>query len=107
MNTDTPGGRLTAASALVAAMRRGLAESPDADLSPLLTAVESACNAIATLAPIEARDLLPRVIALLDDIEALERELDALRKSAGGTLDGLARSRRAQAAYGAPPRRRP
>jgi hypothetical protein len=94
--------RLDVTAQLIAAMRRSIGESHDADLAPLLGAVEAACNAIAGLTPEDARALLPRVVALLDDVEALERELDAVRKDAQDRLSGMARRRQANSAYGDP-----
>ncbi|MGH6718919.1 MAG: hypothetical protein ACREER_06335, partial [Alphaproteobacteria bacterium] len=66
MNAGEAADRLGAVSALVAAMRQSLAADPDADLAPLLGAVEAACRAVADLPASEVQPLLPRVIALLD-----------------------------------------
>jgi uncharacterized protein Yka (UPF0111/DUF47 family) len=106
MNSTQAASRLDAAAHLIAAMRRSIGESPDADLAPLLGAVEAACNAIAVLTPQDARDLLPRVVALLDDVESLERELDTIRKDAKDRLNGMARQRQANSAYGDTSRKR-
>ncbi|MBM3585659.1 MAG: hypothetical protein FJX36_14965 [Alphaproteobacteria bacterium] len=79
MTIDLAAQRLESAHGLVAAIRQTIKESPETDLQPLLAVVETACNVVAGLAPAEARGLLSRVVALLDDVEALERDLDALR----------------------------
>lgn len=104
MNSDAA-DRLATAGAMVAAMRRNLAADADTDLAPLLGAVEDACRAVTGLPAGDVQPLMPRVIALLADVEVLERALEATRKAAGEDLGGLARARRASAAYGRAPRR--
>ncbi|MEX2649280.1 MAG: hypothetical protein WD673_09730 [Alphaproteobacteria bacterium] len=106
MTTPVASSNLTAASDLVAAMRRELGRDADADLSPLLGVVEAACQSIGALPRDEARALLPRVVALLDEVEALERELDAVRDKTKRQLSGLAQHRQADSAYRGGPRRR-
>jgi uncharacterized protein Yka (UPF0111/DUF47 family) len=100
MMLDLAAQRLEQAHSLVSAIRQTLKETPETDLQPLLAAVETACNAVAGLAPADARGLLGRVVALLDDVEALERDLDTLRQEAGQRLKDMARTRQANEAYG-------
>ncbi len=106
MTTRVAARKLTAASDLVAAMRRELGRDADADLAPLLGVVEAACEAIGALSRDDARALLPRVVALLDEVDALERDLDAVRDTTKRRLSGLAQHRQADSAYRGGPRRR-
>lgn len=105
MTAAEAAARLGQAGALIAELRRSLSRSPDIDLVPLLGAVENACHVVATLPAAEVRALLPQVVALLDDVESLERALEAAHTSTGDELGDLARAQHASAAYGRKPRR--
>jgi hypothetical protein len=91
---------LDAASALVEAVRRIVADGRAVDLAGLDSRIARLCRLAERLAPAEAMPFRARLIALLDDVDRLAGSLEAQRATIARELASVATRRRAATAYG-------
>ena len=87
-------------ASLVAASRTILADGRAVDLTGLDRRVDALCQSLQSLDAKDARTLKPGLIALIDDIEHLKRDLLAQHEALGVELQRLGVAHKATSAYG-------
>lgn len=96
---------LQAIAGLIAASRAILGDGRAVELTGLDRRVGTLCQSIQGLGATDAQSLKPGLIALIDDIEQLRRDLNAQHESLGAELQKLGTGQRAMSAYNRPPGR--
>lgn len=94
--------QLDQVQSIVSTARRLLAQGNSVDLAKLEARVEEFCAQVPTL-PEETRKVIrPKMVALIDELNSLSREMKEQYEYLRQNLSELAVNRRAQAAYRRP-----
>lgn len=94
--------QLDQVQSIVATARRLLAQGNSVDLAKLEARVEEFCGQASNLPPGSGDVIRPKMVALIDELNSLSREMTEQYEDLRENLSGLATSQRAQAAYRKP-----
>lgn len=99
MSAGDAARRLSRAGTIAAAARERLRAGEVLELNDLAAAVRSACRRLGELPQEEGRTLLPKLMALFDDLNRLSEDVSRERTTLAHRLKDLALHRQALTAY--------